>query len=311
MNRDVFGMSVEYKPWGKQDALPLYISGSYQFESAYIGECKCVMITPREELATIPALKKQICKIQAIDDVPVVLNLASVSAYRRKSLIENRIPFITPKQLFLPFMGAMLTDEKETEQAVVEKFMASTQQLFLYFIYSKKSELYVSEATEQLPFSAMTISRAVRQLEATELFEVRKEGVNKIMKATLGRMQLFEEAKKYLSTPVRRSGYIEKRQVTSDMALAGETALSEKTMLNPGRMLTYAVYERRFEKELLTDELVDPNHQVRLELWTYDPKQFSADQIADAISVGLSLMENKDERIEEAVETLLRDELED
>lgn len=311
MKTEVFGMSVEYKAWRKQGTLPLYISGSYQFESAYIGGCRCIMIIPKTELATVPALKKQISKIQAVDDVPVVLKLSSISAYRRKSLIENRIPFITPKQLFLPFFGAILTDEKEMVQTSIEKFMISTQQLFLYFIYSKKSELYISEATEQLPFSAMTVSRAVRQLEATGLFEVRKEGVNKIIRSDISRMELFGKAEKYLSSPVRRSGYIEKAQITPDMVPAGENVLSSMTMLNPGRVITYAVYEKQFEKNLLMDELVDPDSQVRLELWMYDPRQFSADHMADDISVGLSFMGSTDERIEEAVETLFRGQLED
>ena len=60
------------------------------------------MIKPKEELATLQALKKQIAKIQETDRVPVVLELRTVSSYRRKSLIENNIPFITGKQVFLP-----------------------------------------------------------------------------------------------------------------------------------------------------------------------------------------------------------------
>ena len=55
------------------------------------------MLAPIEELATLPALKKQIAKIQQIDNVPVVFELATVSNYRRKSLIENNIPFITQR----------------------------------------------------------------------------------------------------------------------------------------------------------------------------------------------------------------------
>lgn len=311
MKYAVFGMNVECEPWTKQDALPLYISGSYQFESAYIGRCRCIMIAPQEAIASTPALKKQIRKIQEIDAVPVVLRLTALSAYRRKSLIESQIPFITSKQLFLPFVGAMLTDEKEVEQKPFEKFMGSTQQLFLYFLYSKKSELYISEATKKLPFSAMTISRAARQLEESELFIVQKKGVNKIMKVNIGRMELLERAKSYLSSPVRRFGYIKKTLITPEMVPAGETALSEKTMLNPGRIPTYAVHKKLFKKDLLIDELIDPDKQVRLELWTYDPRQFSTDNMADSISVGLSFLGNEDERIEEAVETLFQKELED
>lgn len=97
------------------------------------------MLTPTEELATLPALKKQIVKIQQIDNVPVVFELTTVSNYRRKSLIENNIPFITDKQVFLPFIGTMLSDEKEP-QKLTGKFVYSTQQLFLFYLYSKKND---------------------------------------------------------------------------------------------------------------------------------------------------------------------------
>lgn len=97
------------------------------------------MLAPTEELATLPALKKQIVKIQQIDNVPVVFELTTVSNYRRKSLIENNIPFITNKQVFLPFIGTMLSDEKEP-QKLTGKFVYSTQQLFLFYLYSKKND---------------------------------------------------------------------------------------------------------------------------------------------------------------------------
>ena len=117
-------------------------------------------------------------------------------------------------------------------------------------------------------------------------------------------MELFEKAKKYLSTPVRRSGFIDKLQVTENMVFAGETALSEKTMLNPNRIVTYAISEADYDKTLLTEELVDPDKQVRLELWAYNPKQFSEDNSVDDISLVLSFTDTNDERIEEAVDEL-------
>ena len=42
-----------------QDSLPVYIAGSYDFHTAYIGNRRCIMLTLTEELATLPALKKQ------------------------------------------------------------------------------------------------------------------------------------------------------------------------------------------------------------------------------------------------------------
>ena len=133
---------------------------------------------------------------------------------------------------------------------------------------------------------------------------VAKDGVNKFVESKYNRYELFEKVKVYLSTPVRRTGYIDKTQVTENMVFAGETALSERTMLNPGRVVTYAISEKDYDKTLLTEELIDPDKQVRLELWAYNPKQFSEDNSADDISVVLSLGDTNDERIEEAVDEL-------
>ena len=88
MFTSVFGISIKYEAWNHQDSLPVYIAGSYDFHTAYIGNRRCIMLAPTEELATLPALKKQIVKIQQIDNVPVVFELTTVSNYRRKSLIE-------------------------------------------------------------------------------------------------------------------------------------------------------------------------------------------------------------------------------
>ena len=104
---------------------------------------------------------------------------------------------------------------------------------------------------------------------------------------------------------VKEAGYIEKTQVTEDMVFAGETALSKKTMLNPNRVATYAISEKDYDTTLLTEELIDPDKQVRLELWAYDPKYYSENNSADDISVILSFENTNDERIEEAVDELL------
>lgn len=308
MFTNILGIPIKYEQWNKENALPLYITGSYGFQTAIIDKQRCIMLTLTDELTTLPALKKQIKKIQEVDNVPVVLALSTVSSYRRKSLIENKIPFITEKQVYLPFMGALLVNQKEPEKEI-KKFMFSTQQLVLLYIYNKKKKLYMSEATVMLPFTAMTLSRAVKQLEAVGLFKVTKDGVNKVIEARYENWELFEKMKKYLSTPVRMTGYLEKSNLTKDMVIAGETALAEKSMLNPGGITTYAVYTRLFDKKNLMNELVDPDKQVRLELWEYDPKQFTDENIADSLSIILSFGDSNDERIEEAVEELLEREL--
>jgi hypothetical protein len=249
MLANIFGIAIQYEKWNKENALPLYITESYDFQVAMMDTQKCIMLTLKDELATLPALRKHIKRIQEVDNVPVVFVLPTLSSYRRKSLIENRIPFVTDKQVYLPFMGAFLLEEKEQEKEV-ERFMFSTQQLVLFYFYSGKRKMYMAEATESLPFSAMTMSRAVKQLEAVDLFTVTKDGVNKVIEAKYDNLELFEKIKGYLSSPVRTVGYLDKSNLKENMVFAGETALSEKTMLNQSKIVTYATYHKLFEKNI-------------------------------------------------------------
>lgn len=306
----IFGLSIRYEPWDNKSILPLYIVNSYQFYTAYIENIRCIVIKPIEELPTLPSLKKQIQKIRVIDDVPVVLYSKTISFYRRKSLLENHIPFMTDKQVFLPFIGTLLVDEKETEK-IKDKFVYSTQLLFLAYMYNHEKKVYVSDLLKSLPFSAMTLSRAVKQLEMTDLFLVYKDGVNKVIESKYSYKELYERVQHYLLTPVRQVGYMDQSLVTDHMVLSGESALSEMSMLNPSRIRTYAVYEKDFDNSQLIDELIDPDVQVKVEIWAYDPQLFTHTNIADTLSIVLSLKENKDERIEEVLEDILEKELTD
>lgn len=301
----IFGLSIRYEPWDNKSILPLYIVNSYQFYTAYIENIRCIMIKPIEELPTLPSLKKQIQKIRVIDDVPVVLYSKTISFYRRKSLLENHIPFMTDKQVFLPFIGTLLVDEKEREK-LKDKFVYSTQLLFLAYMYNHEKKVYVSDLSKSLPFSAMTLSRAVKQLEMTDLFLVYKDGVNKVIESKYSYKELFERIQHYLLTPVRQVGYMDQSLVTDHMVLSGESALSEMSMLNPSRIRTYAVYEKDFDNSQLIDELIDLDVQVKVEIWAYDPHLFTHTNIADTLSIVLSLKENKDERIEKILEDILK-----
>ena len=301
----IFGLSIRYEPWDNKSILPLYIVNSYQFYTTYIENIRCIVIKPIEELPTLPSLKKQIQKIRVIDDGPVVLYSKTISFYRRKSLLENHIPFMTDKQVFLPFIGTLLVDEKEREK-IKDKFVYSTQLLFLAYMYNHEKKVYVSDLSKSLPFSAMTLSRAVKQLDMTDLFSVYKDGVNKVIESKYSYKELFERIQHYLLTPVRQVGYMDQSLVTDYMILAGESALSEMSMLNPSRIRTYAVYGKDFDNSQLIDELIDPDVQVKVEIWAYDPHLFTHTNIADTLSIVLSLKENKDERIEKILEDILK-----
>lgn len=297
MKTDVFGLTINYKSWDKKQALPLYVAGNYEIDEAIVSNNRFIVMSPIGDLPTLPAMKKHIEKIQKIDDVPVAFYLKNLSDFRRKGMLESNIPFMTEKQVFLPFIGTLLMEEKNNA-LYKEKFMFSTQQLFLMYLYNRQNKLYVANVGKKLPYSAMTLSRAVKQLEASDLFLVYKDGVNKVIESKYDRRELFERAKPFLLDPVRKYGYIEKSRIDENMVLASESALAKNSMLNPSKLITYAIDEQKMDINQMENELVDPNKQIRLELWGYDPKLFSDDNVADGLSVALSLREIVDERIE-------------
>lgn len=308
MKTDVFGLTINYKSWDKKQALPLYVAGNYEIDEAIVSNNRFIVMSPIDDLPTLPAMKKHIEKIQKIDDVPVAFYLKNLSDFRRKGMLESNIPFMTEKQVFLPFIGTLLMEEKNNA-LYKEKFMFSTQQLFLMYLYNRQNKLYVANVGKKLPYSAMTLSRAVKQLEASDLFLVYKDGVNKVIESKYDRRELFERAKPFLLDPVRKYGYIEKSRIDENMVLASESALAKNSMLNPSKLITYAIDEQKMDINQMENELVDPNKQIRLELWGYDPKLFSDDNVADGLSVALSLREIVDERIEEAIDECIEREL--
>lgn len=308
MKTDVFGLTINYKSWDKKQALPLYVAGNYEIDEAIVSNNRFIVMSPIGDLPTLPAMKKHIEKIQKIDDVPVAFYLKNLSGFRRKGMLESNIPFMTEKQVFLPFIGTLLMEEKNNA-LYKEKFMFSTQQLFLMYLYNRQNKLYVANVGKKLPYSAMTLSRAVKQLEASDLFLVYKDGVNKVIESKYDRRELFERAKPFLLDPVRKYGYIEKSRIDENMVLASESALAKNSMLNPSKLITYAIDEQKMDINQMENELVDPNKQIRLELWGYDPKLFSDDNVADVLSVALSLREIVDERIEEAIDECIEREL--
>ena len=303
---DMLGMKIKYKKWNGVEKLPLYLSSGYNFRKAEIDLCECLLIEPKVELPTLPALKKQIVKIQQVENIPVVICLDNMSSFRRKNMIENRIPFIVKdKQVYLPFMGTFLQAKSDKQIAGIGRFMISTQLVFLLYVYRKNKELYLSYATKYLKYSAMTINRATKQLERSKLFQTRKDGVNKILFSELNKSELYEKIRGYLISPIVNTYYLSKNLVTNNMTLAGTSALSEQSMLSESTLMCYAIEQGDTDKNGIEIELLEPQKQVLIEEWSYSPQLFAREGIADPISIALSLADNEDERVEMAIEEML------
>ena len=303
---NTLGITLEHQEWDKKIQVPFFILARYQIECILLDHVKTLFLYPKTELDQIVTVKKHILRIQRIEKLPVVLILDKMTRQRRQYFLDAHIPFVVEnKQIYLPFLGVFLQERFDTENVLTVKLQPSAQVLFFYYIYKNENRLYMNEAIRVLGFSAMTITRAMRQLVQTGIFSSKKDGVQKVLYATAKRKELYQKMKPFLISPVRRRIYIAKEERTQKMVLSGNTALSAMRMLNPPRLNCYAIESNAVKELQGTKMLLNGENQVCVELWKYDPQILTDNDRVDSLSLALSFIDEKDERVEEAVEEVL------
>ena len=193
----------------------------------------------------------------------------------------------------------------DAEKSDREEILPSAQMLLLYFIYEGAKELSTSQAAKDLDLTPTSISRASKQLEEMGTLQSRKIGVQKILFSENSPKELFYKAEKVLLNPVKRTVYVPCEEVKNELLESGYSALAEYSMLNAPGVWCYASERISQWNDCMTKDLQDSNSQVAVEMWRYDPRKLSKKKMVDELSLALSLREDADERVEEAVEEML------
>jgi DNA-binding transcriptional ArsR family regulator len=286
--------------------LPNYIINRYTIRKALFDKQKVFLVYPKTELDKINIIKNHIQKIQSLEKIPTVLVLTRITARQRQNMVDAGIPFVVEnKQCYLPFIGTIFTERCDVEVDLVEKLLPSAQMLLFYYILKKQKEICANEAVSALGVSAMTITRAVRQLEQTGLIHTHKNGVMKIISSEYDGKELFERAKKYLFCPIKQKMYIRKDDIDGKFLFSGDTALSMYSMLNPPRVDSYAIGISEKCNVKLDDTLIDDEQQAEIQIWKYNPSTLAKDSTVDVLSLAMCYIDDNDERIAEAVDEML------
>lgn len=302
---DTLGLSVVSAPWRGAENLPYFLNETYHLQKVTLDSVSCLFAEPLGEVPTVQAVAKHFSRIYSVADIPVVLQLNGLSGERRKALIEARIPFVATGQIYLPFMGVILQKQLYDEPKARERLMPSAQLLLFSFLYQNSDKMHTGPMAGKLGISAMQITRAVRQLHKLNLIEVFKEGVQIVIRGKTYRRTLFERARPYLLNPVKEIKYVMRGNLPDNLPYAGLNALSEISMLSAPIVTTRACHSKT---AWISGEnaLTDSDNQTRLEIWKYAPALLSIrSDIADPLSVIASLQDERDERVEQAIEEFL------
>lgn len=290
----VLGVSVEYHRWKGEVNLPYYITERYDMRLVQMDTLQCIFVWPKEKLNQISSLKKQIRRIQMEEALPVVFILERMDRYHRDAFISSHIPFVVAEnQLYLPFMALYLKEKYLREIKSSDSFLPFTQLLLFYWYYHKKNTVYMSDMIQILECSAMTVTRAFRQLEESGMFESGKAGVQRMLTGKQSAETILVELEDSLINPIAAVLYVDKKelaeQISSDKLFLSENSALKALGINVNAELPcYAVYKKNIclkgSRELLNAET-----QIKLELWKYDPSILGKEQVVDPLSLALSM----------------------
>lgn len=299
------------KSWYEKNKLPVFLRNNYNFYEMTVLEVPCILMELADEMPGVETLQKHIKRVETVTNRQVVLFYKEISRYRRKSLIKNRIPFVVDDgQMYLPFLALDLKKAAEHVKNEVKHFTVSGQTAYLYFLYHKNEVVNMTEFAEKMGCTNMTASRALNELYHANLitYEVGgKTGRSKEYKR-IPDPEYFHKGRRYLRSPVKKVVFLKTEPLGA--LTAGLDALAELSMINPSGHPVRAMGREQFNTQKIevvkNKDVIKDTQLVELQIWDYDPTQFSHKKHVDLLSLYASLKEENDERIEHALEEVLQ-----
>ncbi len=310
--KETLGIEISILPWKGQKMLPFFLVDAYTFFELSLLNHPCLLMISKDDFELTPnTIKKQWEQVAKKSNVPCIYVSNTISSYNRKRLIQDRIPFIIPNnQIYVPDLGLDLREHFKQQRERKQLFSPATQIVIISALLREKSEkLTPSELAATLGYSPMTMTRVFNELEAAGIGKLINKGKERWW-IFEDKRDLWEQTNGMLRSPIRsrESMKLIPGGKMPEMPLAGISALTETTMINPPLLTIYAMGIEEYRKEKIPKGLrhspVD-EADLELEIWNYNPNTLSEHEKVDPFSLYLSLRDIEDERIEAALEELM------
>jgi len=305
------GALVQTAAWEGAARLPACLTGRYRFARMELMDREMLLLLDESAAQEPPAIiEKQIGQVRAKWPSAVIYVRDRVTAYNRKRLIERRVPFIVPgNQMYLPELGVDLREHFRTITPTRPQLRPSTQAVLLYLLlHPELPELVAARLAPVLGYSAMTLSRALDELESSELAETEILGRERLLRLRACGQETWERAKPQLIDPVKTRYFITVRRGSIAGLRAGQDALASYSMIAEPRKPVLAVSQEEWaslEAVGVDVEIHDREEaSTEIEVWKYPPREYRRPGCVDPLSLLLSLRQTTDERIEQMLEML-------
>lgn len=300
-------------PSSLQSRLPIVLSRKFKLLDSFISGRRVVFAVLGAKAQVNPKeVQKQLDVISRMADhaAVVVLVAPRLPWPIRARLKEMGIQFVIPdREIFLPNFQLISTDRGHSEVNFGDKFTPSAQViLFGYLLDRTEGAINSSELAASLHITPMSAGRGLDQLEELDLVETSKEGRERHFRFRHDKRELFERARKHIASPVKATKYVASGFVDDLLVLAGDTALSEMTMLNQKSLTVYAVVANAWKGLVFSRKLIETREETAdfiVETWHYDPVSLSSGPLADPLSIYAQFRNSDEPRVKQAVGEVL------
>jgi len=319
--QNTLGLHVDPKPLKDVGDLPLFLLDYYIFYTASLLGKPCVLAVARESDTITPAaIRKHLDILQTKTKVTCIYISDSAASYNRKRLIAHRVQFVIPnRQIYLPALGIDWIENSHIspKHRGAAKYMTpSTQAVVIYALMRQgENEFIPLKLAKILNYTPMTMTRAFNELESFNLGKTFRKG--KERRFTLeNHSLLWEKSQPLMRNPVKSRVWLKVskggiQEIKRLGILAGLSALGELSMLSLPAHPVYAISKqtwKRLQKSGGVEEIPSAEDaDIEIEVWSYDPKLCASKGHVDLFSLFLSLRENQDERVEAALEGLMKE----
>ena len=310
--RETLHTPARLEPWRGAATLPAYLKGQYDFFDGTVDNVHILFLLSTEEPAPSSA-KKHERALQQHWLGPVAFAFERITPRTRQRLVSEGLSFVVPgNQVYLPVLGVNLRERYQTRAQTTDRLRPSAQVLFLYALAQHPvTSNTPSGLARQLGYTPMAMGQALSQLEHAGLIRVHKAGRERLFELAGDPADLWLQAQPLLASPVSRRRYlvgvaapVSKGLASGLSALAGYSALAEPHA-------SAVALAREQEKRLLdvpgAHELPGADEaDLEIEVWAYRPTLLSDGPRVDRLSLYLSLREDTDERVQSALDEMMR-----
>lgn len=310
---EALGVDAHLRKWSGARKLPYFLQDAFDLYELQLHDRQILLASGRKErIPPLSTLRAQLDKLAHVADRPVVFAARTLASYERKRLVEQKVPFVVPgNQLYLPDLGIDFREYFRQPQKAVTAFTPATQALFIATLLRKqwKDEWKPAGLIAELGYTAMTLSRAVRELTAAGLVTAGQVGRARWLRVNQPPAQAWEHAAPFLRSPVKQSFWVDLpgRAKALHPPLAGASALAFYSMLAEPVYPVHAVTQQQWKiaQEAGIKALPEPHPAAsQWQVWSYTPSLVKPGNVVDPLTLTLSLKEEKDERVQQALEQM-------